>query len=377
MMPRLAATSCLTLIAACSAPPGRPGPALDRSEPGELLGARAELPTISERTEGFERLDGFLPLYWDAQAARLLVEVPAPERDVLYYVSLASGLGSNDVGLDRGQIGARRLVRFHRAGRRVLLVAPNLDWRSSSASVEERSAVRESFADGVLWGFDVLAREGTRALIDATDFFLRDAHGIARKLEDRGQGEFQLEGSRSYVPQDGLASFPSNTEVEALLTFTSESPGPEVRRTAAAPESVSLGLRHSFVALAPLDEVAYRPRRFDPRSGYFSHEWNDLSAPIDEPVVQRVIRRHHLAADRPIVYYVDGAAPEPVRTALLEGARYWCPVFEAAGFPGGFRVELLPAGRGSAGRAAQRHPVGASIHARLELRRLGHRSAHG
>ena len=289
-------------------------------------------------------LDGFLPLYFDEENGRVLLEVPAPSQDVLHYVSLPAGLGSNDIGLDRGQISERRLVRFRRAGPRVLMIAPNLKWRSSSESAEVRRGVEESFAPSVLFGFEIVARDGERLLVDGTDFFLRDAHGIARKIADAGQGDFTLDRSRSALEPESARNFPGNTEVEALLTFTSDWAGSEVHATAAVPGSISLRVRHSFVALAPLAESGYRPRAFDPRCGYFPHAWSDPSSPIDRPIVRRVITRHALRNGEPIVYFIDQAAPEPVRTALLEGARYWERAFEEAGLGGMFRAALLPPG---------------------------------
>ena len=327
----------LLLDSGCSSPDRRAGAASPSYGPGRTAG-----PTLAERTRGMQRLPGFLTLYWDAHQARLYFEVPSPEKEILYYVSLPAGLGSNDVGLDRGQLGWSGQVEFRRVGPRIFLVAPNLKWRSSSEEPVERAAVADAFAESVLEGFDVVAEEGGRTLVDGTSFFLRDAHAIVRKLSDTGQGSFRLAAAKSTLLPDKLASFPSNTEVESLLTFESERPGSEVRSTASVPGSVSLRVRHSFVELPELSEHDYRPRRFDPSSGYFPFTWNDLGAPIDEPIARRVITRHHLTAERPIVYHVDAAAPEPVRTALLEGARFWREAFAAAGFPEGYRVELLP-----------------------------------
>jgi hypothetical protein len=299
--------------------------------------------TIGDKTKGMQRIDGFLTLYWDPPNARLFFELPEPEKEVLYYVSLPGGLGSNSVGLERGQLGWSGQVEFRRIGPRVFLVAPNLRWRSSSTNAVERLAVEDAFAMGVLESFDIVAEEEGRVLVEGTPFFLGDAHSIVRKLDDRGQGSFSLTAKKSTLLPEKLASFEKNTEIEALLTFESERPGPEVRSTAALPSSVSLRVRHSFVQLPDRAENPFRSRRFDPRSGYFPFTWNDLSVPIDEPVQQVFITRHHLSANEPIVYFVDRAAPEPVRTALLEGARYWEEAFEQAGFPEGFRVELLPA----------------------------------
>jgi len=334
----LCATGCAAADASDEHQPPAPAQTVEQTA--------SEPETIEARTKDMQALPGFLALYWDADEARLFFEVTRADQEILYYVSLPSGLGSNDVGLDRGQLGPRRLVVFRQVGGKVLLYAPNLSWRSTAADPIERAGVYDSFASSVLWGFPIEARtiEGTRerVLVDGTDFFLRDAHGIARKLADAGQGAFRLEESRSAIDEGRTRSFPSNSEIEAYLTFSSDKPGPEVRATAADAGSVTFRVRHSFVALPKLADHPYDARKFDPRCGFFANSWHDASVPIDEPLEQRVISRHRLTAGEPIVYYVDRAAPEPIRTALLEGARYWTPVFAAAGYPEGFRVELLP-----------------------------------
>ncbi|MCZ6598853.1 MAG: zinc-dependent metalloprotease [Planctomycetota bacterium] len=332
---KVAAISLVSLLVGCAV--------------AEVRGqAPASLPSIEVHTRALRAIEGFVPAWWDEKRGRLLIEAPAEGVELLYLVSLPAGLGSNSVGLDRGQLGDGRLVEFRRVGRRVLLVQPNLKWRASDDSDSARRAVRDSFAESVLWGFDAVAEEGGRVLVDATDFLLRDAHRVARRLESTGQGSFELDASRSAVWLESTRGFPDNTELEVLLTFTSEAPGPEVAVTAADPRAVSLRVRHSFVRLPPVvdasagAESGYRTRAYDPRCGFYPESWKDVAAPIDDPLLQQVIVRHRLTASRPIVYHVDHAAPEPVRTALLEGARYWTPVFAAAGFPGGFRVEVLP-----------------------------------
>ena len=268
-------------------------------------------------------------------------------------VSLPAGLGSNDVGLDRGQLSGERVVRFERVGRRVLLVQPNLRFRASTDNPAEAQAVRDAFAESVVWGFDAAAESDGRVLIDATAFVVRDAHGVADRLRQTGQGSFRLAADRSAAVPEQLKAFPQNTELEARLTFLSDAPGRYVRDVAADPGAVTVRVRQSFVALP---DDGYRPRAFAPASGYFPMSWADYSVPIGDDLVQRVITRHRLEcagppdaegtcdAAQPIVYYLDPGTPEPVRSALLDGARWWAQAFEAAGFRDGYRVEVLPDG---------------------------------
>ena len=309
------------------------------------------LPSIAEKTRGLERRDGFLPLYWDAAGGKLWMEIPRMEQEMIYVVSLPAGLGSNDVGLDRGQLGGERIVRFQRTGPRVLMVQPNLGYRATTEDPYERAAVETSFAQSVLWGFTVAAEAEGRVLVDATDFALRDAHGVVPALRRARQGEYKLDASRSALYLPNTKAFPRNTEIEATLTFTGDNPGGWVRDVTPTPEAITVRERHSFVALP---EPGYEPRRSDPRAGFFGISYFDYATPIDRPILQRFISRHRLEKRdpaaavsepvEPIVYYVDRGAPEPIRTALLEGARWWNQAFEAAGYRDAFRVELLPEG---------------------------------
>ncbi len=310
-----------------------------------------DMPTIAEKTEGFVQRDGFFSLYWDAAAGRVYLEIEAFEEDFLYVSSLTAGLGSNDIGLDRGQLGATRLVRLERIGNKVLLVRRNLRYRAESTNAHEQSAVRDAFAEGILWGFEIAAEEDGRVLVDATDFIVRDVHGAARTLRAAGQGSYSLERSRSAPVPEMLRSFPRNTEMEARITLVGESPGSYVREVAADPFAVTLRIRHSFVMLP---EPGYEPRAFHPGSGYGTVTYRDYATPVGEDLVRRYIRRHRLVKQdstlevsdpvEPITYYLDPGTPEPVRTALLDGARWWAGAFEAAGFTNAFEVQLLPEG---------------------------------
>ena len=319
--------------------------------------ARPETPqtaTIAEKTAGAQKLPGYFNLYWDARQGKLWLEIDKWGTEFLYQSGLPAGIGSNDIGLDRGQLGATRIVRFERSGPKVLLVQENLDYRAVSNDPDERRAVRESFAESALWGFTVAAEEKERALVDATDFFLRDAHGIPATLHRVKQGAYHLDASRCaiYLPQ--TKNFPLNTEVEATLTFAGEEPGRWVRDVTPSPESITVREHHSFVQLPP---PGYKPRIYDPRASFFGVDYLDYATPISEPIVKRFIARHRLEkkdpkaavseAVQPIVYYLDRGAPEPIRSALLEGARWWNQAFDTAGYKNAFRVELMPEGADS------------------------------
>ncbi len=300
--------------------------------------------SISSKLPGLTRQDGFLPYYWDTKTGKLWLVIPKLNEEFLYVSSLPAGLGSNDIGLDRGQLGRTRIVRFERSGNKVLLVQPNYNFRASSDNPDERRAVAESFASAVIWGFTVEAEENGQLLVDATNFFLRDAHGARQRLQQARQGAYTLDASRSafYLPR--TKAFPRNTEVEVTLTFTGDPQGRFVQDVAASPDALTLRQHHSFVQLPG---PGYTPRRYDPRSGFIERSFFDYSTPVAEPINQQHIIRHRLTKDKPIVYYLDRGTPEPIRSALLDGARWWTEAFTAAGFPDGFRVEMMPEGADS------------------------------
>lgn len=311
-----------------------------------LFSAGLQAKTIAEYTAGMQKQAGFFDFYWDDKTGRVLLEVGDFEREFLFLTGLAQGLGSNPVGLDRNQGSDPRLVRFERVGSKALLYQQNLKYRALSDNAAERRAVEEAFASSVLWGFDAVARDGDRLLLDLTPFLLSDQHGISQRLQDTKQGAYRVDGSKSAVYLDRTRNFPLNSEFEARLTFAGSKPGNHVRQVTPTPKLVSLRQHISFVALP---EAGYQPRRFHSNSGYFAFQYRDYAAPIDQPLDQRFIYRHRLQKKpgsdevvEPIVYYVDPGVPEPVRSALVEGARWWADAFEAAGFKDAYRVEILP-----------------------------------
>jgi hypothetical protein len=317
------------------------------------------LPTIEHRTQGMQHLPGFLPLHWDSKAGRLYLEIPRLDSDMLYFDSLPSGTGSTDLELDRGQVAKARVVRFTRVGAKIFLVRPNEFFRSSAKAAAEQLAVRQSFPESVLAAFAVAAEELAAdgrpgaVLVDATDYFLTDVHHAGDALTK--QGIYKLDPARSAISMDATRAFPNNSEIDAMLTFASDAPAPHSFIADVAPDAHAMTVHehHSFLQLpAP----GFVPRRFDPRAGYFPMTYRDYAAPLGAPLDQQFILRHRLQkrdpncvqaceAVAPIRYYVDNGAPEPIRSALVEGARWWDQAFQAAGWARGtFVVDVLPDG---------------------------------
>jgi hypothetical protein len=306
-------------------------------------------PTLAEKTKGMTVMPGYFPVYRDDRAGKLYLEVSRWNEEFLYVNSLSAGVGSNDIGLDRNQLGQDRVVKFVRSGPRVLLLQPNQRYRAITDNAEERQAVEDAFAQSVLAGFKVEAEEGNRVLIDLTPLLMADAHGVIQRLKSTRQGQYKVDADRSFIQLDETRNFPQNSEFEVLMTFTGEPQGDWIAAVTPSPEALTVRQHHSLVKLP---DAGYRPRAYDPRSGYFHMEYADYATPISEPLVKRFIQRHRLEKRdptaalsepvEPIVYYLDRGVPEPIRSALLEGARWWNGAFEAAGFKDAFRVEMLP-----------------------------------
>ena len=340
-----------------------PAAVVPEAEPAES----PTLPQISAKVTQATPQEGLLRMWLDDDTARVWLEIPPVEKpggleepggtrssgfrgEFLYIDGLRTGVGSNPLGLDRGRVGETRLVRLRVAGRKLFLEERNLKFRAHTDAAAESRAVTESFATSVLWSGDIAARDpdGT-VLVDFTSFVVRDARGVADHLQSQGEGSFTLDTGRSTLETSECRAFPRNVEFEALLTFAADAPGTEVVQTVPDPNSLTIVQHHSLIALPP---PGYRERSFDPACGYFALSYLDYAAPVDRPLEQRVIIRHRLEKTQsgraaspvkePIVYYLDPGVPEPVRSALLDGARWWAEAFTAAGFIDAFRVELLP-----------------------------------
>ncbi|MBI2616117.1 MAG: zinc-dependent metalloprotease [Gemmatimonadetes bacterium] len=342
------------------------------AQPAQGQGPASAIPTVEARTAGMRKLDGFFPLYWDSTAGHLYLEIARFNTEVMHIQGMGAGLGSNDIGVERGNLQGSEIVFFERQGPKVLLVEPNYNFRaSSSRDPIEIKSVQESFARSVRWGFQVAAESPGRVLVDLTDYLLRDPNVITQRLRP---GSYRVDPSRSSIYLPMTRNFPQNTELEVELTWVRQPPtGPAaggfggggfaplagpgsffegVADVAADGEAASLRIHHSLVQLP---DANYTPRKFDPRASFGSVAWRDYAAPPDGNEYSmdvRYIRRHRLKKQtpaaatsdpvRPIVYYLDPAVPEPQRSALLEGTGWWNQAFTAAGYRNALRVEIRP-----------------------------------
>ncbi len=305
---------------------------------------------IIEKTKSMKKMDGFFPFWYDTNNGKIWLLVTQLNQEFLYVNSLPAGLGSNDIGLDRGQIGNTRIVYFHKVGKKLLLIQPNYDYRASSTDIQEQKAVAESFASSTIASFTIEAEENGTYLIDMNPFLIRDAHGVADKIRSMRQGNYSFNEARSAIYINNTKNFPLNSEFEAMISFVGGSDaGRLIRTVSPSSEAITLRMHHSFVQLP---DNQFKPRKYDIRSGYNGKSYFDYSSDFTEPIQQMVIAKHRLFKKdptaaisepvKPIVYYLDNGTPEPIRSALLDGARWWNQAYEAAGFKNAFIVKILP-----------------------------------
>jgi len=310
-----------------------------------------QIPSIADKTSGMKKYAGYFNFYWDAGSGKIWLEINKLDQEILYQTSLPAGLGSNDIGLDRGLPGSTRIVKFEKVGPKILLFQSNYSYRAVTSDINQQRAVEQSFARSVLWGFTVAAQTDQEVLVDATDFLLRDAIEVANTIKGHKQGNYSVDNSRSAIFMERCKNFPLNTELEATITFVCSdgTAGNMVSAVTPSPEAITVRMHHSLVQLP---DNQYQPRVFDPRSSFYNIAFFDYSTPVSEPIVKYFVCRHRLQkkdphsalseAVSPIVYYVDNGVPEPIRSALMEGASWWNLAFETAGYKNAFQVKILP-----------------------------------
>ena len=310
--------------------------------------------SIAAKTRGMEKRDGFIPIYLDAKGEKIYLVIPHDSMRVLYFLSLATGLGSNPIGLDRGADISAEVARFDRVGDRVLVVFENWNYRGADSSNPDHArTVRESFPSSTVGSLPILATNDSRVLVDATDFLYRDWVNVSGTLSRNGQGSYAVARDRSSIYRPYTKAFPRNTELDVSLTYVLSGGQPGRIVSTILPDARALTLRQ-HISLLALPDDAYHPRALDPRVGFFGVTFKDYSQPIQGSLEQRWIARHrlervnpddpHSAIRNPMIYYVDRGIPEPIRTAVKEGVNWWAEAFTKAGLPGAFKVEDLPEG---------------------------------
>ncbi len=314
-----------------------------------LLFVTTAIAQFSEKSKDFKKYKGFFNFQYDVKTDKTYLEVTDLNKQFLYISSLSSGIGSNDIGLDRGQLGSTQVVYFKKAGNKLLLVQPNLRFRAITNNELERKSVEQAFAKSVLGGFSIEDETNGKYIIDITDFLMQDTHGVAARLKRSKEGMYSLDKSKSAMALERTKAFPRNIEFDVTLTFKGDPTGRNIRSVTPNPGLVTVAQHHSFVELP---DDGYKKRAFDPRSGASPFMYYDYATPVESPILKRFIRRHRLEkkdktaavseAVEPIIYYLDNGTPEPVRSALLEGGRWWNQAFEAIGYKDAFQVKILP-----------------------------------
>jgi hypothetical protein len=330
----------------------------------------ATVPALAAATTSQDRvfahtqaLQGLLPVHVDARGDRILVTLPAPDSHgistrLLYATSLRTGLGSAPAFLDRGRVGNTQILAFRRYGNKVAAVFENPRFHGA----ETGAAPSPDFATSIVWMGDIAATlPDGRMVVDLSGFLTSDVVGIADSLDQsvdtmgvggatQGAGKgFKLDAKRSAADPASVKDFPDNLEIDAVQTYASKKPGAEVANILPDPEQVTFTVHHSFVKLPG---PGFEPRQFDPRVGGFATQVVDFGKPLGTDVVHDYANRFRLhkldpnaarsRVKNPIVYYVDWRAPEPIRSALVQGISWWAKAFDAAGYIDAFEVKVLP-----------------------------------
>ncbi len=304
---------------------------------------------FAEKSKDFQKFNGLFNFYYDEEGDKIYLEVGELNKEFLYVYSLSSGIGSNDIGLDRGQLGNEQVVFFKKAGGKLLLVQPNLRFRALTDNALEKRSVEQAFAKSILYGFKIEEGKNGKYIIDITGFLMQDMHGVAARLKSSEQGTYSLDKDRSALAMERTKAFPKNIELDVALTFKGEPLGEYIKAVTPNAGLVTVAQHHSFIALP---DNGYKKRTFDPRCGSYPFTYYDYATPVEEPILKRYITRHRLEKKdpkatisevvEPIIYYLDNGTPEPVRSALLEGGRWWDQAFEAIGYRDAFQLKMLP-----------------------------------
>ncbi|MGN6588891.1 MAG: zinc-dependent metalloprotease [Sphingomicrobium sp.] len=291
----------------------------------------------------------------DPKTGKIIVTFPKGDADgvsarYIYLTQLGTGLGSAPIGLDRALSSETRILVFRRMGKKVAAEVENSKFLASSPDPNEQKAARDSFASSVLWMGDVIDnRPDGSYTVDLSSFLARDDLDAAQAIKNGGGGDFRFVPELSAADPSFVKIFPRNAEFAARISFRSDEPKAEVSNIVPG-DVVTLVLRHSLIALP---EPGYVPRK-DPFGYTIRLQHVDFSVPLGSPVVVELARRFRLEktdpnaarspVKKPITFYIDNSAPEPVRTALKEGVSWWASAFEQAGFLDAFKVDILPQG---------------------------------
>jgi hypothetical protein len=295
--------------------------------------------------------DTLLPVSSSGEDGKITVTLPAPGADgisarYLYVAQAETGIGAATTSVDRGAPLREGIIRFRRAGAKVIAELENTTYIASEGSAAQQSSVASSFPTATLWIGDIAATNKNGSFtFDFAPFLANDYFGFAQQLGDG----YKLDADRSVADPGRVKAFPDNVEFSALLSFSSAKPTPELRNVSPTGSDISLWVRHSLVRL-PADPM---PVRHDPYNFIISVPQYDFSVPLGRSMLQKIATRHRLEkvdpgaarspVKEPIIYYVDGAAPEPVRQALIDGVGWWAQAFDEAGYQDAFRVTVLPA----------------------------------
>ena len=208
------------------------------------------------------------------------------------------------------------------------MIQPNYDYRAITKDIAEKRAVEQSFAHQPFG--DLHLRLKVIICISLTPLILLREQCRHNRIKAANR-EIIRWISHVLLLISRTKNFPLNTEFETITFVNNDGiTGNFVNSVTPSPEAITLRMHHSFVQLPDSD---YKPRVFDPRSSFIPVSYYDYSTPLTEPIEKFYIMRQKKKkkdpsaakseAVKPIIYYLDNGTPEPIRSALLEGASWW------------------------------------------------------
>ena len=320
-MRSFAITMCLAICSpvALHAEPGegaKPPAAANGGE--EAKKPKPDFPPFDKVIDGLKKVvsttDGAAPLfdlYKDPKSSKLLGVLPAKYADGLYMI--ASTISGGDP--NSGVMGPTNYIKWRKINKKIALIAPDLSVRTEGDQ-QAKDSVKSLYSGRVVASAPILSMApGSRPVIDL------GALGTVQVAKFFGSKEKVSSDLATLIK---AKAFPKNVIFEYEFP---ESNGNLIRVTQ---------------AISKLEGTkGYKPRKADPRVGYFYDYHRDYARTSTEDVTSRYISRWHVEkADaelnvsppkQPITWYIEHTTPIRFRRYVREGISLWNSAFRNIG----------------------------------------------